>query len=54
MPNRFTHPIRRTRNRKTGFDSYLNNVQRAGCSKYDEARQDFNSRLRGEVRGYLG
>ncbi len=57
MPNRLANPIRGTRNRRTGFDSYLKNVQKAGCSlvpRYDEARQDFNRRLRREVRGYLG
>ncbi len=57
MFDRFAGTIRRIPSHRSGFDSYLANVQKAGCSscpRYDEARKDFNSRHRGEVHGYLG
>ena len=57
MIDRFTGTIRRIGNRRSGLDAYLGNVQKDGCScgpKYDEARMDFNSRILGELRGFLG
>ena len=56
MFDRFVGSIRGIRSHRTGFDSYLVNVQTGkGTSgpKYDEARKDFNSRIRGEFRGYI-
>jgi len=55
--DRLTGRIHRIGNHRFGFDAYLGNVQRSECScgpKYDEARKDFNSRIRGEFRGFLG
>ena len=40
-----------------GLEAYLGGVQMGECScgpKYDEARRDFNSRIRTEFRGFLG
>ena len=57
MIDRFTGVIRRIGSHRSGLDTYLGNVQRSECScgpKYDEARKDFNGRLRGEFRGLLG
>lgn len=56
MFDRFVGSIRGIRSHRTGFDSYLVNVQQgrgAAGPKYDEARRDFNSTIRGEFRGYL-
>ncbi len=57
MIDRFTGTIQSIGNHRSGLDAYLDSVQRRGCSccpKYDEARKDFNSRLRSEFRGLLG
>ena len=57
MIDRFAGTIRRIGSHRSGLDAYFGNVQGSGCSccpKYDEARKDFNGRLRGEFHGYLG
>ena len=57
MIDRFTSTIRRIGSHRSGLDAYLGSVQRGECScdpKYDEARKDFNSRVRGEIRGFFG
>ena len=57
MIDRFAGTIRRIGSHRSGLDAYFGNVQGSGCSccpKYDEARKDFNGRLRGEFRGLLG
>ena len=57
MIDRFVGSIRGIRSYRTGFDSYLANVQKGrgwGGPKYDEARKDFRSIKRGEFQGYLG
>ena len=57
MIDKFVGSVRGIRSRRTGFDSYLVNVQKGrvwGGPKYDEARKDFNNRVRGEFQGYLG
>ena len=57
MSSRLAGSIRTIRSHRAGFDSYLANVQKPKCAlspSYDEARKDFDKRLRGEVRGLLG
>ena len=57
MIDRFVGSIRGIRSHRTGFDSYLANVQKGrglGGPKYDEARKDFRNIKRGEFQGYLG
>lgn len=57
MIDRFVGSIRGIRSHRTGFDSYLVNVQKGrgwGGPKFDEARKDFNNRMRGEYQGYIG
>ena len=57
MINRYSGKLRSFGRRRVGFDSYLANVQTAKCTScpnYDEARKDFNGRLRSEVRGFIG
>ena len=57
MIDRFVGSIRGLRNHRTGLDSYAVNVQKGigwGRPKYDEARKDFNNRIRGQISGYLG
>ena len=57
MFDRFAGSIRRIGTRRAALDSYLASVQKTKCAygpKYDEARKDFNDRIRGEFRGYLG
>ena len=57
MIDRFVGSIRGFRSHRTGFDSYLVNVQKGrdwGGPKFDEARRDFNNRVRGEYQGYIG
>ena len=56
MIDRFVGSIRGIRGHRTGFDSYLANVQKGrgwGGPKFDEARKDFNNTVRSEFRGYL-
>ena len=56
MFDRFVGSIRGIRSHRTGFDSYLVNVQKGRGTagpKYDEARRDYNSAIRGEFRGFL-
>ena len=56
MFDRFVGSIRGIRSQRSGFDSYLAQVQKGrgfAGPKYDEARKDFNSRIRGEFSGYL-
>jgi len=55
--DRFTGAIHRIGNHRSGLDAYLGSVQRGECScgpKYDEARKDFNSRIRGDFPGFFG
>ena len=57
MSSRLAGSVRTIRSHRAGFDSYLANVQKPKCAlspSYDEARKDFDKRLRGEVRGLLG
>ena len=57
MIDRYSGKLRSFGRRRVGFDSYLANVQTAKCTScpnYDEARKDFNGRLRSEVRGFMG
>ncbi len=57
MIDRYSGNIRGFGRRRVGFDSYLANVQTAKCTSCpnsDEARKDYNGRLRSEVRGLLG
>ena len=57
MSSRLAGSIRSIRSHSAGFDSYLAKVRKPGCAlspSYDEARKDYDRRLRGEVRGYLG
>ena len=57
MIDRFVGSIRGISKHRTGFDSYLANVQKGkvACGpKFDEARKDFNNRMRGEYQGFLG
>ena len=57
MIDRYSGKLRRFRRHRVGFDSYLANVQTAKCTSCpnsDEARKDFNGRLRSEVRGFIG
>ena len=57
MIDKFAGRIRGIGSYRTGLDSYFANVQERKCRygpKYEEARKDFNNRLRGEVHGYLG
>ena len=57
MFDRFTSTIRRIGSHRSGLDAYLGGVQMGECScgpKYDEARRDFNNRIRTEFRGFLG
>ncbi len=57
MIDRFVGSIRGIRSHRTGFDSYLANVQKGrgwGGPKFDEARKDFRNIKRGEFQGYLG
>ena len=57
MFDRFADSVRRISSSRAALDSYLANVQKTKCAcgpKYDEALKDFNGRLRGEFRGYLG
>ena len=57
MIDRFVGSIRGIRRHRTGLDSYIAAVQndrRPVGPKYDEARKDFNNRIRGEISGFLG
>lgn len=57
MFDRFAGSIRRIGTHRAALDSYLASVQKTKCAcgpKYDEAIKDFNGRIRGELRGYLG
>ena len=57
MFDRFVGSVRGIRSHRTGFASYLVNVQKGkdwGGPKYDEARKDFRNIKRGEFQGYLG
>ena len=57
MIDRYSGKLRRFRRHRVGFDSYLANVQTAKCTScpnYDEARKDYNGRIRSEVRGFIG
>ncbi len=57
MIDRFVGSLRGIRRHRTGFDSYLVNVQKGrgwGGPKFDEARKDFRNIKRGEFQGYLG
>ena len=57
MFDRFSGSVRRISSHRAALDSYLASVQKTKCAcgpKYDEAVRDFNSRIRGEFRGYLG
>ena len=56
MIDKFVGSIRGISRHRTGLDSYVASVQndrRPVGPKYDEARKDFNSRIRGEIRGFL-
>ena len=57
MIDRLVGSIRGIRSHRTGFDSYLANVQkgRDGTGPtLDEARKDFRNTLRSESQGFLG
>ena len=57
MSGRFAESIRSIRGHRAGFDSYLAGIQKPKCAlnpSYDDARRDFDRRLRYEVRGFLG
>lgn len=57
MIDRFVGSFQGIRRHRTGLDSYIANVQNARRPvgpKYDEARKDFNNRIRGEIIGFLG
>ena len=57
MSSRLAGSIKSIRSHHTGFDSYLAKLRKPRCAlspTYDEARKDFEKRLRGEVRGLLG
>ena len=57
MLERFAGSIRRIGTHRAALDAYLANVQKTECAcgpKYEEAIKDFNGRIRGEFRGYLG
>lgn len=56
MIDRLVGSIRGIRRHRTGLDSYIDAVQNGSRSvgpKYDEARKDFNNRIRGEISGFL-
>lgn len=56
MSSRFAESIRSIGSHRGGFDTYLATVGKPKCAlgpNHDEARKDFDKRLRGAVRGYL-
>ena len=57
MINRLVGPIRGIRSHRTGFDSYLINVQKGrgwGGPKVDEARKDYRDIMHNDFKGYIG
>ena len=56
MIDKFVGSIRGIRKHRTGFDSYLSNIQ-AGRGRvgptFDEARRDYHNTVRSEFQGYL-
>ena len=56
MIDRFVGSIRGIRSHRTGLDSYIANMQNDRHPvgpKYDEARKDFNNRIRGQISGFI-
>ena len=57
MIDRYSVKLRSFGRRWVGFDSYLANVRTAKCTScpnIDEARKDYDGRLRSEVHGFIG
>ncbi len=57
MIDKFVGSIRGIRRHRTGFDSYLTNIQagrRRSGPTIDEARKDYHNAKRGEFQGFFG